>query len=70
MREAKNWATWWVLDGGDDADSLRAADVRGDLNSQVVDATANFLSWHYFFIIIIIIKILFFFNFIHVCLKI
>jgi len=45
----KNWATWWVLDGGDDADSLRAADVRGDLNSQVVEATAHFLSWDNFF---------------------
>lgn len=30
-----NWATWWIMDGGDDADSLRAADRRGALNQAV-----------------------------------
>lgn len=30
-----NWATWWVLDGGDDAQSLLAADLRGALNQAV-----------------------------------
>lgn len=30
-----NWSTWWILDGGDDADSLRAADIKGSLNQAV-----------------------------------
>ena len=30
-----NWATWWILDGGDDAASLRAADAKGSLNQAV-----------------------------------
>ena len=37
-----NWATWWILDGGDDAESLRAADVRAKLNAQVADAVRTF----------------------------
>jgi hypothetical protein len=27
-----NWSTWWLFDGGDDASSLRAADVKACLN--------------------------------------
>ena len=27
-----NWSTWWILDGGDDADSLRTVDNKGSLN--------------------------------------
>lgn len=27
-----NWSTWWLFDGGDDASSLRAADVKASLN--------------------------------------
>lgn len=38
----KHWSTWWILDGGDDADSLRAVDVKANLNRQVADAQANF----------------------------
>lgn len=30
-----NWLTWWIMDGGDDADSLRAADNKGALNAAV-----------------------------------
>jgi hypothetical protein len=32
----RNWATWWIVDGGDDADTLRCVDNRAKLNSQVV----------------------------------
>jgi len=30
-----NWATWWIMDGGDDADSLRAVDNKAGLNGAV-----------------------------------
>jgi hypothetical protein len=30
-----NWSTWWIMDGGDDADSLRAVDVKAQLNQMV-----------------------------------
>lgn len=36
-----NWSTWWIIDGGDDADSLRAADIEGSLNQAVVDLVSE-----------------------------
>lgn len=30
-----NWATWWVMDGGDDAAALRVADDKASLNAAV-----------------------------------
>ena len=38
----RNWSSWWVMDGGDDADSLRAADRCGKLNEQAAEAIQNF----------------------------
>lgn len=38
----KNWATWWILDGGDDAESLRSADVRANLSGDAVSVIENF----------------------------
>ena len=38
----RNWSSWWVMDGSDDADSLRAADRCGKLNEQVAEAIKNF----------------------------
>jgi hypothetical protein len=36
-----NWATWWIMDDGDDADSLRAADIEGQLNQAVEQLVAE-----------------------------
>ena len=36
-----NSATWWLLGGSDDADSLRAADISGALNQAMVDLVEN-----------------------------
>ena len=30
-----NWSTWWIVDGGDDTDTLRCVDIRAKLNEQV-----------------------------------
>ena len=36
-----NWSTWWIMDGGDDADSLRAVDVKAQLNQMVQQLVAD-----------------------------
>ena len=36
------WSTWWIFDGSDDADAIRAADVRGKLNEQVRQMLQDF----------------------------
>ena len=30
-----NWSTWWIVDGGDDTDTLRCVDIRAKLNQQL-----------------------------------
>ena len=41
-----NWSTWWILDGSDDADSLRSVDVRGKLNDQLSEVLKIFQPWN------------------------
>lgn len=38
----KNWDTWWILDGTDDETSLRAVDVKAQLNNQLLDIQNSF----------------------------
>ena len=35
--QAGRWSTWWAVDGGDDAHTLRMMDWHAQLNAQVVD---------------------------------
>ena len=36
-RQPKNWATWWVFDGGDNSKHLLRMDTKGQLSAQVRD---------------------------------
>ena len=47
------WSTWWIIDGGDDAETLHAADVKGSLNMQVETVQQNFKQWVHFFSLIV-----------------
>lgn len=48
-----NWSTWWILDGSDDAECLRAVDFKANLNAAVVNMQENFhlcickKEWHW-----------------------
>ena len=35
-RQPKNWASWWVFDGGDDSQHLLRTDTKGALSAQVL----------------------------------
>jgi hypothetical protein len=37
-----NWSTWWILDGNDDAECLRAVDYKASLNEAIVEMQRNF----------------------------
>ena len=37
-----NWSTWWIMDGSDDADCLRHADVKAKMNGQLMDVMRDY----------------------------
>ena len=37
-----NWSTWWIMDGSDDADCLRHADVKAKMNDQLMDVMRDY----------------------------
>jgi hypothetical protein len=40
-----NWSTWLIMDGADDADSLRVADAKGLLNASIKEVQDHFHPW-------------------------